>query len=61
MGKIDAPVTLSIGLTSAVSMANVTLDALLQYADKALYVSKGGGRDRVTSYETDLGPNSSRP
>lgn len=61
VGKIDAPVTLSIGLTSAVSMANVTLDALLQYADKALYVSKGGGRDRVTSYETDLGPNSSRP
>ncbi len=61
VGKIDAPVTLSIGITSAVSMANVTLDALLQYADKALYVSKGGGRDRVTSYETELGPKGNHP
>lgn len=57
-GKIDSPVTLSIGLASTFSMANITLDALLQYADKALYVSKGGGRDRVTSYEADFGPQS---
>lgn len=53
-GSIDAPVSLSIGLASTFSMANCTLDALLQYADKALYISKQGGRDRVTSYEADL-------
>jgi diguanylate cyclase (GGDEF)-like protein len=52
--ELDAPVSLSIGLVSATRMASLTLDALLQYADKALYASKQAGRDRVTAYDADL-------
>ncbi|MHB0924328.1 MAG: tetratricopeptide repeat-containing diguanylate cyclase [Bellilinea sp.] len=61
VGSIDAPVSLSIGLASTFSMANITLDALLQYADKALYTSKQAGRDRVTAYEADLRLTSDLP
>lgn len=52
--ELDVPVSLSIGLVSATRMASLTLDALLQYADKALYASKQAGRDRVTAYDADL-------
>jgi GGDEF domain-containing protein len=48
---ISMPITVSIGLTSHLSDTKINLDQLLQEADKALYISKHGGRDRVTLYE----------
>jgi len=52
--ELDVPVSLSIGVASSVHLGSVTLDNLLQYADKALYTSKQAGRDCVTAYDTDL-------
>jgi len=51
IGQIDLPVSLSVGVSSSFGMTNITLDQLLQRADKALYTSKQSGRDRVTAFE----------
>lgn len=53
MGEIDLPVSLSVGVSSSFGMSDITLDVLLQRADKALYTSKQSGRDRVTSFEVE--------
>jgi len=53
IGKLDLPVSLSVGVASSFGMTNVTLDQLLQRADKALYTSKQSGRDRVTAFEVE--------
>lgn len=42
-------VTISMGITSLVHDEPATLDALLHYADKALYSAKRSGRNRVES------------
>ena len=44
------PVKMSFGVVSSESGAT-TLSELLDQADKALYASKEGGRDRVTRWE----------
>lgn len=50
-GGVSIPITLSIGLASNVKEPALSLDELLQRADRALYDSKLNGRDRVTFYE----------
>jgi len=41
-------VTISCGACSLVPEKNQTVDSLIDLADKALYLSKNSGRDRVT-------------
>ncbi|GAP10830.1 protein containing diguanylate cyclase (GGDEF) domain [Bellilinea caldifistulae] len=50
-GGVSIPITLSIGLASNVKEPDLSLDELLQRADRALYDSKMNGRDRITFYE----------
>jgi diguanylate cyclase (GGDEF)-like protein len=45
----DRKVTMSLGTATIVSYGGVTMEALIKRADDALYLSKTGGRDRVTS------------
>jgi len=52
-GDPDLPVSLSVGVSSSFGLSSVTLDELLQRADKALYTSKQSGRDRVTAFEPE--------
>lgn len=47
------PVTMSIGVAGLVSDDGITLDKLLERADKALYQSKKNGRNRVTVWVED--------
>ncbi len=47
------PVTMSIGVAGLVSEDGITLDKLLERADKALYQSKKNGRNRVTVWVED--------
>jgi len=49
-GGVSIPITLSIGLASNVNEPGLSLDELLQRADRALYDSKMNGRDRVTYF-----------
>jgi diguanylate cyclase (GGDEF)-like protein/PAS domain S-box-containing protein len=49
-GFAEVPVKMSFGVVSSESGAT-TLSELLDQADKALYASKEGGRDRVTRWE----------
>jgi len=51
MGEMDMPVSLSVGVSSSYDTTDVSLEVLLQRADKALYTSKQGGRNRVTAFE----------
>ena len=51
LSTVDVPVSLSVGVSSSFGLTGVTLDQLLQRADKALYTSKQSGRDRVTAFE----------
>lgn len=50
-GGVTIPITLSVGLSSNINEPDLSLDELLQRADRALYDSKLNGRDRVTFYE----------
>jgi diguanylate cyclase (GGDEF)-like protein/PAS domain S-box-containing protein len=50
----DLKVTVSIGVASAENGARA-ISELLNQADRALYASKDGGRDRVTHWSADLG------
>ena len=45
---MDIPVTLSIGIACCARGQEITLESLLERADKALYRSKKSGRNRVT-------------
>lgn len=45
-GEMAVPVTISIGI-AAYGPANPTLEQMLEAADRALYVAKAEGRDRV--------------
>jgi diguanylate cyclase (GGDEF)-like protein len=47
------PVTMSVGVAGLVSENGITLDKLLERADKALYQSKKNGRNRVTVWVED--------
>ncbi len=50
-GGVTIPITLSMGLASNINEPDLSLDELLQRADRALYDSKLNGRNRLTSYE----------
>ncbi|MCD6235142.1 MAG: diguanylate cyclase [Candidatus Marinimicrobia bacterium] len=50
---LDKPVTMSLGV-STWSGGEVDIDKLIQQADKALYVSKNSGRNRVTHFRNLL-------
>lgn len=54
MGKGQKParVTASLGIASHVS-SEITADALIDRADKALYMAKNAGRDRICSWTQD--------
>lgn len=45
------PVTISLGVASA--RGDITLDQLVQDADRAMYLAKQGGRNRVASLESN--------
>lgn len=49
----DVTVTISIGVSGLIDKDGVTLDHLLDRADKALYQSKKNGRNRVTVWVED--------
>ncbi len=51
--RLDKPVTMSLGVSTWVS-GDVDIDKLIQQADKALYVSKNSGRDKVTHFRNLL-------
>ncbi|KAB2953366.1 diguanylate cyclase [Heliorestis acidaminivorans] len=54
MSSISDHVTVSIGLATTVPSEDVEIDSamkLIDYADKALYMAKGQGRNQVMSYE----------
>ena len=44
-------VTISIGASATEGMERARLDDLLKAADRALYASKRGGRDRITAVQ----------
>ncbi|MBV9181045.1 MAG: diguanylate cyclase [Acidobacteria bacterium] len=44
------PVTVSMGVTSTECEGAVTVESLLQQADRALYAAKAGGRNRVEAF-----------
>jgi len=46
----DLPVTTSIGVSGSDQMTNVSAEELLEAADKAMYMSKQQGKNRVTSW-----------
>jgi diguanylate cyclase (GGDEF)-like protein len=50
IGGLSLQVTLSIGIATHTNDPDLNLDTLLQQADKAMYLSKQAGRDRVTIY-----------
>jgi two-component system, cell cycle response regulator len=53
------PVTLSIGVTATDATQNLTIEALLQQADEALYCAKRQGRDCVHAFSiADRTPSS---
>jgi diguanylate cyclase (GGDEF)-like protein len=47
----DIPITVSLGVASTECEVGISLDELLDRADKALYRSKNEGRDRVYAWE----------
>ncbi len=53
-GFTRVPITVSFGVASMTSGAQ-SLPELLEQADRALYASKGAGRDRVTAWK-DIAP-----
>jgi two-component system cell cycle response regulator len=44
------PVTVSMGVTSADRLQNLTIEEVLQQADRALYSAKENGRNRVQTF-----------
>lgn len=51
---VSLPVTVSIGVTSYLTNTDTNINLILQEADKALYISKYTGRNRVTMFEEVL-------
>lgn len=51
--RLDKPITMSLGV-STWSGGEVDIDKLIRQADKALYVSKNSGRNRVTHFRNLL-------
>ena len=45
-------ITASMGVSSTIAEAGLTLDALIDRADEAMYLSKRAGRNRVTAWKT---------
>jgi len=45
--QIDKNVTISIGIATMIPNQNTTCDILIGYADKALYLAKSKGRNRI--------------
>ena len=48
--EIERPVTVSVGLASTVPDGQLTLEEIVQRADRALYQAKDAGRDRCETY-----------
>ena len=52
--KGDVTVTISLGVASVENGEEVSLDALIERADRALYAAKRAGRNRTVLYSPDL-------
>ena len=50
---VERPITVSVGVSSVDDWA-ISPEALVDRADKALYASKGAGRNRVTLYRPEM-------
>ncbi|MBU0970287.1 MAG: GGDEF domain-containing protein, partial [Proteobacteria bacterium] len=58
IADVDLPLTLSIGIATYHPEKNITIDLLLERADRALYKSKKAGRNQVSVWQagdTDKG------
>ena len=53
------PITVSIGVTATFSRGAVSWEQLQWEADKAMYAAKSSGRNRTTTYDSELNPASS--
>jgi len=49
-GKLQRPVTISVGVASVAANRPDTPDALIAMADRALYAAKQQGRDKIIAY-----------
>ena len=45
---VEINLTTSVGVTTVIKSANVSADTIIERADKALYQSKGDGRNKVS-------------
>jgi diguanylate cyclase (GGDEF)-like protein/PAS domain S-box-containing protein/putative nucleotidyltransferase with HDIG domain len=52
--KVSPMITASLGVASMIPCKDATAKQLLEYADKALYVAKRHGRNRVESYREEV-------
>ena len=51
LADVDLPLTLSIGIVTYHTEKNITIDILLERADRALYKSKKAGRNQVSAWQ----------
>lgn len=55
LGKLEQPLTISIGMASLYGNRPGSADALVAMADKALYVAKERGKDQIATYAKSPG------
>ncbi len=61
VANLGTPVTVSIGLACMAAGSSLSLDALIQHADEALYQAKNEGRNRTVAARIPDGRSSDHP
>jgi len=55
LGNVTANVTVSVGISGTELITKGPFDYLLDSSDRALYIAKHGGRNRVVIYSPETG------